>query len=182
VIGHNGRLWAENNMDSGATFHVALPAEDNPAPAQMTDKDRGPQNDSGRGSRGLTILIADDRETFRHAVASILSELPELKHLAEAADGAEAIRMSAELNPDLIMLDVGLPTVNGVEAAAKIRIVAPNAKLLFLSQHDSPDFVEAALRAGALGYVLKVDAASELLQAAMAIVRGEQYISSGVRR
>jgi DNA-binding NarL/FixJ family response regulator len=69
-----------------------------------------------------------------------------------------------------------------VEAAAKIRIVAPNAKLLFLTQHESPDFVDAALRAGALGYVLKVDAGSELLEAAMAVIRGEQYISSRIRR
>ena len=121
-------------------------------------------------------------QTFRHAVSSILAELPELKLLAEAADGAEAIKMAAELNPDLVLLDVGLPIVNGVEAAAKIRTVAPNAKLLFLTQHDSPDFVRAALRAGALGYVLKVDVGSELLQAAMAVVRGEQYLSSGIRR
>jgi nitrogen-specific signal transduction histidine kinase/CheY-like chemotaxis protein len=182
VISHNGRLWAENNSDGGATFHVAFPAGNSLALAQLTDMDRGSQNDSGRRSRGLTVLIADDGETFRHAVASILSELPELKHLAEAADGAEAIKMSAELIPDLILLDVGLPIVNGVEAAAKIRIVAPNAKLLFLTQHDSPGFVEAALRVGALGYVLKVDVGRELLQAAMAVVRGEQYLSSGVRR
>jgi DNA-binding NarL/FixJ family response regulator len=82
----------------------------------------------------------------------------------------------------LVLLDVGLPIVNGVEAAAKIRAVAPNAKLIFLTQHDSPDFVSAAMRAGALGYVLKVDVGSELLQAAMAVVRGEQYLSSGIRR
>ena len=74
--------------------------------------------------------------------------------------------MAAELNPDLVLLDVGLPIVNGVEAAAKIHAVAPNAKLMFLTQHDSPDFVRAALRAGALGYVLKLDVGSELLQAA----------------
>ena len=182
VISHNGRLWAENNIDGGATFHVALPVEDSLTLVLTADVDRNFQSNSGQRSRGVTILIADDGETFRRAVSSILADIPELMTLAEAADGAEAIKMAAELNPDLVLLDVGLPIINGVEAAAKIRAVAPNAKLIFLTQHDSPDFVSAALRAGALGYVLKVDVGSELLQAAMAVVRGEQYLSSGIRR
>lgn len=182
VIRHNGRLWAENNIDGGATFHVALPAEDGLTFAPPAGVDQNFQSDSGQRLRGVTVLIADDGETFRRAVSSIMADLPELKNLAEAADGAEAVKMSAELNPDLVLLDVGLPLVNGVEAAAKIRAVAPNAKLIFLTQHDSPDFVNAALRTGALGYVLKVDAGSELLQAAMAVVRGEQYLSAGIRR
>ena len=182
VIRHNGRLWAENNIDGGATFHVALPAEDSLTPAPTTGVDQNFQSDSGQRLRGITVLIADDGETFRRAVSSILADLPELKNLAEAADGAEVIKMAAELNPDLVLLDVGLPIVNGLEAAAKIHAVAPNAKLMFLTQYDSPDFVRAAMKAGALAYVLKVDVGSELLQAAMAVVRGEQYISSGVRR
>jgi nitrogen-specific signal transduction histidine kinase/CheY-like chemotaxis protein len=181
VIGHNGRLWAENNPDGGATFHVALPVENSLTLAQMADVDRSSQSDPGGRSHGLTVLIADDGETCRHAIASILSELPGLKLLAEAADGAEAVKKAEELKPDLILLDVGLPVVNGVEAAAKIRLAAPNSKLLFLTQQDSPDFVRAAMRAGASGYVLKVGMGSELLRAAMAVVRGEQYISSGIR-
>jgi nitrogen-specific signal transduction histidine kinase/ActR/RegA family two-component response regulator len=182
VIRHNGRLWAENNIQGGATFHVALPVENSLTFAPAADVDRNSRSDSRQRSRGVTVLIADDGEVFRRAVSSILADLPELKNLAEAADGAEAIKMAAKLNPDLVLLDIGLPIVNGVEAAAKIRAVAPNAKLMFLTQYDSPDFVRAALRAGALGYVLKVDAGSELLQAAMAVVRGEQYLSSGIRR
>jgi DNA-binding NarL/FixJ family response regulator len=135
-----------------------------------------------RQSHGLTILIVDDKESFRHAVVSILSELPELKLLAEASDGAEAVKKAGELKPDLILLDIGLPIIDGVEAAARIRTEAPNTKILFLTQHDSPDFVRSALTAGAMGYVLKVDVGSELLQAVMAVFRGEQYLSSSVRR
>jgi nitrogen-specific signal transduction histidine kinase/CheY-like chemotaxis protein len=181
VIRHNGRLWAENNSNGGATFHVALPVEGSLTLAPTADVDRNSRSDSGQRSCGITVLIVDDGETFRRAVSSILADLPELKNLAEAVDGAAAIKMAAELNPDLVLLDVSLPIVNGVEVAAKIHAVAPNAKLMFLTQHDSPDFVRAALRAGALGYVLKVDVGSELLQAAMAVVRGEQYLSAGIR-
>ena len=181
VMGHNGRLWAENNSDGGATFHLALPAEESFRPAPAGQTDRSPESDAGRQPGGLTILIADDRESFRQAVSSLLAELPGLGLVAEASDGAEAVRKAAELNPDLILLDMGLPVINGVEAASKMRTAAPNAKILFLTQHDSPDFVRAALRAGASGYVLKVDVGSELLQAAMAVLRGEQYLSSGAR-
>jgi CheY-like chemotaxis protein len=181
VIKHNGRLWAENNVQGGATFHVALPVEIlNHTP--IIHVDRSARTDAGQRSHGLTVLIADDRDSFRHAVSSILAELPELALLAEAADGAEAVKKAAELNPDLILLDVGLPIVNGVEAAARIRTVAPNAKVLFLTQHESSEFVTAAMSAGALGYVLKIDVGNELLQAAMAVVRGERYLSSGIRR
>jgi CheY-like chemotaxis protein len=174
AIKHNGRLWAENNTEGGATFHLALPVENHSKSVQSAD--------ANRCSREITVLIADDGEAFRHSVSSILADLPGLKLLAEAVDGEEAVRKADELNPDLILLDLGLPKINGVEATAKIRSRVPNAKILFLTQHESSDFVEAALRAGALGYVLKVDAGKELLQAAIAVSRGEQYISSGVRR
>ena len=182
VSKHNGRIWVENSSDGGATFHVELPVENSLKPAPTADVDRSLQTDAARRSQGLAVLIADDNKTFRRAVSSILAELPELKLLAEASDGEEAISKAEELNPDLILLDVGLPIIDGVAAAAKMRTVAPNAKIMFLTQHDSPDFVRAALRAGALGYVLKLDVGGELLKAAMAVIRGEQYLSTGIRR
>jgi CheY-like chemotaxis protein len=181
VIGHNGRLWAENNRDGGATFHLALPVEESFETPPGVDSKRLPGGAAALQTHGLTVLIADDAASFRHAVSSILTMLPGLKLIAEAADGAEALKKAAEMDPDLILLDVGLPIINGVEATTRIRKVAPRAKVLFLTQHDSPDFVDAALRAGALGYVLKVDVGSELVQAATAVLKGEQYLSSGVR-
>ncbi len=182
VLGHNGRIWAENNADRGAAFHVALPLERAFQPALEIAEHRDFKSEAGQQSQGITILVADDRQAFRKAVSTILKELPELKLLAEAADGAEAVQKAAELKPDLVLLDIGLPLVHGLEAASRIRTVAPDAKILFLTQHDSPDFVGAALRAGALGYVLKVDVGIELLQAAKTVLRGEGYVSSGIRR
>ncbi|RPI21257.1 MAG: response regulator [Acidobacteria bacterium] len=182
VIGHNGRLWAENNPDRGATFHMAVPVEKSLSPEETVAVDQSSRSGVGVGSPGLTVLIADDKRSFRRAVSSLLKELPELRLSVEAEDGTEALEQAARLKPDLVLLDVGLPKINGVEAAAEIRAVAPNAKIMFLTQHESPDFVSAAIRAGALGYVLKVDAGSELLPAAMAVLRGQQYLSSGVRR
>jgi CheY-like chemotaxis protein len=182
AIGHNGRLWAENNETGGATFQLALPVESSLGAVPARHVDATSQAETASGPEELTVLVVDDKESFRRAVCSILEDLPELKLLAEAADGAEAIQKASELKPQLVLLDVGLPSVNGVEAAARIRGVAPNAKIVFLTQYDSPDFVRAALKTGALGYVLKVDAASELLSASRAVLRGNVYLSAGLQR
>jgi len=178
AIGHDGRIWAENNADGGATFHLALPLAKSAAPRLAQPGKIG----STDNRQGLSVLVADDNASFRRAVSSILAQLPDLKRLAEAADGSEAVAKAAEMKPDLVLLDMSLPGIHGVEAASRIRAVASNARILFLTQYDSPDFVEAALRAGAQGFVLKIDAGTELLEAAKATLRGEQYTSSGIRR
>jgi len=179
AIGHEGRIWAENNSGGdGATFHLTLPLRKSVAPSWAQTGEITPTDNR----QTLTVLVADDNASFRRAVSSILAPLPGLEPLAEAADGAEAVAKAAELKPDLVLLDMSLPGIHGVEAASRIRELASNARILFLSQYDSPDFVEAALRAGAQGYVLKIDAGTELLEAAKAILRGEQYTSSGIRR
>jgi len=110
----------------------------------------------------------------------LLAVTPQWEVSDEAADGSEAVTKAEELQPDVVLLDIGLPRLNGIEAAAQIRVVAPNSKIVFLTAHSSSDIVHAALRTGALGYVLKEDAISELLPALKSVMSERQYLSKGV--
>jgi DNA-binding NarL/FixJ family response regulator len=127
------------------------------------------------------ILVVDDFEPWRRFICSMLENGSELKVICEASDGLEAVRKAEELKPDLIVLDIGLPSLNGIEAARRIRELAPASKILFLSQESSADVVQGALSLGALGYVVKAHAGSELLPAVDAVLRGRQFVSSGVK-
>ena len=106
---------------------------------------------------------------------------PELQIICEASDGSEAVQRAEELKPDLILLDIGLPKLNGIEAARQIRLLSPSSKIIFLSQYNSLDVVEAALRTGALAYVHKAKAGSELLPAVEAVLRDELFVSGGIK-
>ena len=97
--------------------------------------------------------------------------------IGECSDGLEAVQKSEELQPDLILLDIGLPNLNGVEAARQIRKVAPASRILFLSSYPWPEIVREAMIFGALGFVLKVKASRELLPAIRTVLRGEQFFS-----
>jgi len=110
----------------------------------------------------------------------MLGERPELQIGGEASDGLEAVQKAEELRPDLILLDIGKPILNGIEAARRIRKVSPQSKILFVSQESSADVVEEAFRLGALGYIDKTDVGSELLTAVNAVVRGETFASSSL--
>src|SRR5213594_3804976 len=113
----------------------------------------------------VRILVVDDFEPWRQQICSMLQTRPELHVVAEVGDGLEAVQKAKELQPDLIVLDIGLPTLNGLEAANRIREVAPDSKIIFLTQNSGKDLVRAALSAGAQGYVLKIDAGRELFAA-----------------
>ncbi len=124
----------------------------------------------------VRIFIVDDFEPWRRAVRSILQREKDLEVICEGSDGLEAVQKSAELHPDLVLLDIGLPNLNGLEAARQIRKVSAASRILFLTSYDSPDLVQEALRIGALGYVIKTDAASDLLRAVRAVMRNQRFI------
>ena len=124
--------------------------------------------------------MVDDHEPFRRFVLSTLHERAELQVIGEASDGLQAVGKAEELQPDLIVLDVGLLTLNGIEAAHQISRLVPTATILFLSQNNDADLVAMALSNGAKGYVLKLDATRELLPAVDAVLRGERFASSSL--
>jgi DNA-binding NarL/FixJ family response regulator len=126
----------------------------------------------------FTVLLVEDYEPFRRFVVTKLAAQPKLRILSEVCDGAEAVEKAKELQPDLILLDIGLPTVNGIEAARQIQESSPKSKILFVSENRSSDITEEAFRAGGLGYVLKSDAEKDLMLAIDAVLRGERFISA----
>jgi len=126
------------------------------------------------------VLLVEDYEPFRRLVREKLQTRPELEVVGEATDGEQAVQKAEELQPDLIVLDIGLPKLNGIEAAHRISKLLPSTTILFLSQNDDADIVEAALSNGAKGYVLKLDTEHELLPAVGAVLRGERFASRGI--
>ena len=126
------------------------------------------------------VLVVDDYEPFRRFVCALLAARPELQIVGEAADGFEAVQKAEELQPGLILLDIGLPKLNGIEAAHRIARLVPAAKILFVSQESDADLLTAALGNGAKGFVRKLEANRELLPAIEAVLRGEHFVSTGV--
>ena len=128
----------------------------------------------------IRILVVDDFEPFRRSICSMIRQRPDLTVLAEAQDGLEAVRQAGLLQPDLILLDIGLPLLNGIEAARQIAKVASTARIIFLTQESSAEVVHEALALGAWGYVIKAQAGTELLAAVEAVARGTTFVSSGL--
>ena len=113
---------------------------------------------------------------------SVPARRPEWQIICEASDGSEAVQKAEELKPDLVLLDIGLPKLNGIEVARQVRQLSPNSKILFLSTDNSPDVVQAALSTGAHGYVYKARAQSDLLPAIDAVLRGKQFVSTHAKK
>jgi DNA-binding NarL/FixJ family response regulator len=129
-------------------------------------------------SSPIRILVVDDFEPWRRFVFSMLQNQPQYRIICEVSDGSEAVQKAQELQPDLILLDVGLPTLNGIEAARRIRERGAKSIILFVSEDRSPDVAEEALGTGASGYVVKSDAGSELVPALEAVLQGQQFVSA----
>jgi len=126
------------------------------------------------------VLVVEDHEPFRRFARSTLEKRPELQIVCGVSDGQDAVRKAGELHPDLILLDVGLPSLNGIEAARQIRKLSHKSKILFVSQESDADVVQEALRIGALGYVVKRNAGGELLPAVEAVCQGKRFLSTGL--
>jgi len=142
-----------------------------------------PKIHSGSASSTVSarILLVDDYEPWRRFVRSILEPQEQWQIVGEAADGLVAIQKARKLKPDVVLLDIGLPNLNGIEASRCMGELVPDAKIVFLSQNQDRRTVEMALSNGVRGYLLKVDATNELVPAIRAVLRGEKFASRRLR-
>ena len=130
--------------------------------------------------QSVRILVVEDFEPWRRFISAAIEQEPQLLLICEVSNGLEAVQKAKELKPDLILLDIGLPKLNGIAAARQIRTFSPKCKILFLSQESSATVVREALEIGA-GFVVKTDAGTELASAVKGVMLGEQFLSSTVK-
>ena len=128
----------------------------------------------------IHILLADDHAVVRQGFKMILAAQPDMEIVGEAGNGREALDLAGQLQPDVIVMDVAMPELNGIEATRRVADVSPRSRVLALSMHKDSVYVREILRAGARGYLLKDSVSSDLLAAVRAIARGEGYLSPGV--
>lgn len=128
----------------------------------------------------VKTLVVEDVDDFRQFLCSSLREKTQCEVVGEASDGLQAVQQAEELHPDLILLDLGLPVLNGIEAARRIVKVSPKSKILFVTQNCSREIAEGALRTGASGYLLKSDA-TDLPWAVQTVLNGEKFVSTRVK-
>ncbi len=128
----------------------------------------------------LQILIADDHEVARKGIRSLLEDRPGWQVCGEAKDGREAVDMAAQLDPDVLLLDIGMPNLNGLDAARQILAIKPDARILILTIHDSEQVVREVLAAGARGFLLKSDAGRDLVAAVEALQNRRTFFTSKV--
>ena len=126
------------------------------------------------------VLVVEDHPVVRRAVCALLSSDPILNVVCEAADGEQAVQKAEELQPDLVLMDISLPGISGIEAARRIRRVSTKSSIIFLSQHDSLQMVKDALNVVGHGYVAKIDAGQELLKAISLVREGKQFVSQRI--
>jgi DNA-binding NarL/FixJ family response regulator len=129
----------------------------------------------------VRVLMVDDHDVVRRGIRSVLASESDLEVVGEAAAGMEAVRKAEELKPDLVLLDISLPDISGIDVAVRIRQASPNSKILFLSQHDSIQVANEALKTGARGFVAKADAARELAGAIRTVLTGDVFLSERLK-
>jgi DNA-binding NarL/FixJ family response regulator len=126
----------------------------------------------------VRILVVDDFEKFRQFVVEMLGKRPELQVVGEASDGLEALQKAVELRPDLILLDISLPSLNGIEVARQMRSLVPESKIIFLTRESSADVVQEALGLGARRYVTKNMVLADLFAAVETVLLGMTFVSN----
>ena len=128
----------------------------------------------------VRVLLVDDQALFREALATLLGARPEVVVVGEAGDGVEALARSAELRPDVVLMDLHMPVLDGIAATRRLRVEQPGVRVLALTTFDDDEDVFAALRAGAVGYLLKDVSSERLVEALLAAVRGESVLQPSV--
>ena len=128
----------------------------------------------------IRVLLADDHAVVRHGFKMILAAQPDMEIVGEAGNGREAVELAGRLQPDVVVMDVAMPELNGIEATRRLGGLSPRTRVLALSMHKDSVYVREILRAGARGYLLKDSIAADLLAAVRAVARGEGYISPAV--
>lgn len=129
----------------------------------------------------VRILVVDDFADWRHYIIEKLRGIPGMKVIGVASDGLESIRKAEELQPDVILMDIGLPKLDGIRAIRQIRRCSPESKILLVTHEDDPDVAEAAFNAGGHGYLVKLDAPKELFGAIEAVILGKRFVSAVLR-
>jgi two-component system response regulator NreC len=130
----------------------------------------------------IRILLADDHTILREGIRSLLEDEPDMQVVGEAEDGIKAVKLAKELQPDIVLMDIAMPLLNGLEATQQIRLCSPSVRVLILTMHENEEYIRRVLAAGASGYILKDAAARELLGAIRAVRRGESILSPAVTR
>jgi DNA-binding NarL/FixJ family response regulator len=143
-------------------------------------QESNPDQRLGPTMSSIRVLVVEDFAPFRQFIRSRLQKMPDLQVICEVPDGLEAIQRAEELEPDLVLLDINVHTLNGFEAARQIRKRSPESKIIFVSQVTSPEAVLEALNLGAWGYVVKTHAATDLLTAVEAVLENRHFVGAGL--